>query len=119
MKEINDTKLLIPLLKLYPWAIPAIVILGILSSLAEGLGISLFIPFLQSLSHTNYQAHNQNLLVGILNQVFGNFSFDTRLFIIPVCIFGSVLLKNCLVYSNTTIYSLVDRYFDSSIARPE
>nr|WP_155706532.1 ABC transporter ATP-binding protein [Gloeocapsopsis dulcis] len=90
---------------MYSWAIPVIIVLGTLSSLAEGLGISLFVPFLQSVSHTSSQAHSQNLLVGFLNQIFGDLSFNTRLFIIPICIFASILLKNCLVYGNTILFS--------------
>ncbi|PIG92050.1 ABC transporter ATP-binding protein [Gloeocapsopsis sp. IPPAS B-1203] len=117
MKDINDTKSLIPLLKLYPWAIPVIIILGTLSSLAEGLGISLFIPFLQSVSHTTSQAHSQNLLVGTLNQIFGNLSFNSRLVIIPLCIFGSVLLKNCLVYGNTVLFSWLNWQISDRLRR--
>lgn len=117
MKDINATKSLIPLLKLYPWAIPVIVILGILSSLAEGLGISLFIPFLQSVSHITSQAHSQNLLVGTLNQIFGNLSFNSRLVVIPLCIFGSVLLKNCLVYGNTVLFSWLNWQISDRLRR--
>ncbi len=48
MKEAKAIKTLLPLLKLYPWGIAATIALGTLSSLSEGLGISLFIPLLQS-----------------------------------------------------------------------
>jgi ABC-type transport system involved in cytochrome bd biosynthesis fused ATPase/permease subunit len=38
MKTSGIIKKLFPLLNLYPWAIPVIIILGILTSLSEGLG---------------------------------------------------------------------------------
>ena len=39
---------LLPLLRSYPWALPTIVVLGTLAALAEGIGIGLFSPLLQS-----------------------------------------------------------------------
>ena len=105
MKQANAIRTLLPLLKLYPWAIPAIIILGFLSSLAEGLGISLFIPFLQSLERTPSESVSKNFLLGFLDQLFVHISPNDRLVIIPLFIFVSVLLKNCLLYSNTLFFS--------------
>lgn len=105
MKEAKAIRTLLPLLKLYPWAIPGIITLGFLSSLSEGLGISLFIPLLQSLNQTTSQAASENDLVGFLNRLFINISPNNRLLIIALCIFGSILLKNCLSYSNTILFS--------------
>lgn len=55
MKEARTIRLLLPLLRMYPWGLPATILLGILSSLAEGIGISLFMPLLQSLDQKTYQ----------------------------------------------------------------
>jgi len=87
------------LLKLYPWAIPVIVTLGILSSLSEGLGISLFIPFLQSLDQTASSAASSRL-TELLNQVLAAIPHAEGRFVIPLLILASILLKNCLTYSN-------------------
>lgn len=105
IKKTKAIKTLLPLLKFYPWAIPAIITLGILSSLSEGLGISLFIPFLQSLGQTNYQSSTENFWVGFLNRLFSDIPLQNRIIIIPLSIFGSVLLKNCLSYSNAILSS--------------
>lgn len=82
MKNKNVITSLLPLLKLYPWAIPTIIILGIISSFSEGLGISLFIPLLQSVSEPSSQLSNQlshsNFLVDTLNKFFANYSSQTR-----------------------------------------
>lgn len=104
MKQNNALKILFPLLKFYPWGIPAIVTLGILASLSEGLGISLFIPFLQTLSQDPNQPAT-NSLVGFLNDLFTPIPASYRLVVIPLCIFGTVLLKNFLAYSNTIVFS--------------
>ncbi|MBW4592849.1 MAG: ABC transporter ATP-binding protein/permease [Brasilonema angustatum HA4187-MV1] len=103
MQEVKAIKTLLPLLRLYPWVIPVIIILGMFSSLFEGLGISLFIPFLQTLDTTNSQRGASNLLVNFLNQIFINIPQDKHLFIIPVCILGLVILKNCLAYISTLL----------------
>lgn len=105
MKEAKAIRTLLPLLKLYPWGIPAIVTLGILSSLSEGLGISLFIPLLQSLEQGKSQSVSGNFLVGFLNRTFTAVSPDNRLLVIALCIFGSILLKSCLSYSNAILLS--------------
>ncbi len=105
MKEAQAITTLIPLLKPYPWVLPLIITLGLLSSLSEGLGISLFIPFLQSLDQATSQAVSDNFLLRFLNQLFIQVPSNHRLLVIPLCIFASVLLKNCLSYSNAILFS--------------
>lgn len=105
MKQPKAIKTLLPLLKLYPWVIPVIVFLGILSSISEGLGISLLIPFLQNLSQTTYQSNSGNSFVGFLNRLFIQVPLNERFFVIPLCIFGCILLKNCLSFSHTLLSS--------------
>lgn len=103
MKEAQAISKILPLLKLYPWAIPIIIVLGSLSSLLEGLGISLFIPLLQNLDLNNQQSNGNNLLISFLNRIFIHVSPQHRILIIGLCILGSILLKNCLVYSNNIL----------------
>lgn len=99
-KAINKV---LPLLKLYPWAIPAIICLGSLSSLLEGIGISLFIPLLQTLEPQ--QAERENLLIAFFNQVFNNVASQQRTLIIGACILASILVKNCFVYANSILFA--------------
>lgn len=112
MKEAQAIKTLLPLLKLYPWAIPAIITLGLLSSVLEGLGLSLFIPLLQSLEQATSQSVSENGLIGFLNRLFIHISPNNRLLIIASCIFGSILLKSCISYSNAILFS----WFNSRIS---
>lgn len=108
MKQFAVVKTLLPLLRLYRWAIPAIITLGVLSSLAEGIGISLFIPFLHSLDKTSYNLSTGHWLVDSLSQLFQNVPPDHRLLIISICIFGSVLLRTSLAYSNDVLFNWLD-----------
>ena len=103
MKEVQAIGKVLPLLKLYPWAIPIIIVLGSLSSLLEGLGISLFIPLLQNLDLNSQQSNGENPLISFLNRIFINVSPEDRILIIALCILASILLKNCLVYSNNIL----------------
>lgn len=108
-QEVKLIRRLLPLLKLYPWAIPAIVLLGLLSSLFEGLGISLFIPFLQSFN-PGAPTLNNNSLGSFLNQLVGLIPSDQRLWIIPWLIFSSILLKNGLTYCNSVLASWLNNH---------
>ncbi len=103
MKEVQAIGKVLPLLKLYPWAIPIIIVLGSLSSFLEGLGISLFIPLLQNLDLNSQQSNGENPLISFLNRIFINVSPEDRILIIALCILASILLKNCLVYSNNVL----------------
>jgi ATP-binding cassette, subfamily B, bacterial MsbA len=105
MKELKIIKILLPLLKIYPWTIPLIIILGVFASFFEGLGISLFIPLLQSLSSESFQSESNSILVHVLHQLFINFSPNNRLIITAFCIVISILFKNCLTYSNTVLFA--------------
>jgi ATP-binding cassette, subfamily B, bacterial MsbA len=99
---------LLPLFKMYPWAIPTIIILGIISSFSEGLGISLFIPLLQSVSEPSQlsnQLSHSNYLVDNLHHLFSNFSSQTRLLIIALCILATIIIKNALAYINNILFS--------------
>jgi hypothetical protein len=66
MQELNALKNLIPLMRFYPWAIPLTIVLGVASSLAEGLGITLFVPFLESLQPSS----NDRINLGFFEILF-------------------------------------------------
>jgi subfamily B ATP-binding cassette protein MsbA len=72
------------------WALPGIVVLCCLASAAEGFGISLFIPFLQTLDRTEILASTGNALVDRLVQVFYQIPAQQRLAVIAGGIFACV-----------------------------
>lgn len=103
MKDFAVIKQLLPLVRPYPWAIPAIVVLGILSSIFEGLGISLFIPVLQNLMQGETKAPgNSSLLQGLFELVNGIPERD-RIWILPLLILICILIKNILSYTNRVV----------------
>jgi subfamily B ATP-binding cassette protein MsbA len=103
MNDLKQIISLVRILKPYPWAIPTIIVLGTLSSLCEGLGISLFIPFIKGFGQTTNQLVGGNFLLDFINELFINIPVNSRAIVIPLCIFGTVLLKNILLYSNTLL----------------
>lgn len=105
MKELKAIESLRPLLEFYPWAIPVIIIIGLASSLLEGLGISLFIPFLQSFGQNNIQFESNNYLVDLITQPFADLSLKARTLVLPLLILSSIFLKNSLLYLNTALFS--------------
>ena len=104
MRELKAIRTLRPLLKFYPWAIPAIIVIGLASSLLEGLGISLFIPFLQSFSQS-VQFESSNYLVNLITQPFINIPLKVRTIVIPLLILGTIFLKNTLLYLSSALFS--------------
>ncbi|BAT55815.1 ABC transporter related [Nostoc sp. NIES-3756] len=111
MKKNNIYRNILSILKFYPWAIPVIVILGTLSSFFEGIGISLFIPLLQSLDNSSLTTGNNNFLVNALNQIFIDVSPNNRLIIIAIAIVTSISIKNLLIYGNSILFA----WFNSRI----
>lgn len=103
-------QLLKPLLKLYPGKILGVTTLGFLSSFLEGLGISLFIPLLESLDQTTAQLSSESPFLESLNQLFIDIPPNYRLLIICLCIFGSIFLKNCLTFANTFLSSWLEAH---------
>lgn len=103
MKDFKIFKRLMPLLKPYPWAMPSIVVLGMLASIFEGLGISLFIPVLQSLMQDQPQASSNSALLQHLLQLVDGIPERERLWVLPLLILICILIKNLLSYSNRVL----------------
>jgi ATP-binding cassette, subfamily B, bacterial MsbA len=104
VKIVGPIKGLLPFLKLYPWAIPAIIVLGVLSSLSEGLGISLFIPLFQGLQQPSSPS-SSSVFLNFLDRILGNVPSEQRFFWVALLIFGCVLLRSSLAYSNAVLFS--------------
>ncbi|BAU13807.1 ABC transporter related [Leptolyngbya sp. NIES-3755] len=103
MKTFQAIRGLLPLVKFYPWAMSAIVVLGVLSSLSEGFGLSLFIPLLQSVQQTD--ASSGNFFLSSINQIFSEIPNESRFVFIAAFIFVCILLKSILTYANTVLFA--------------
>ncbi|MEA2038286.1 MAG: ABC transporter ATP-binding protein [Thermodesulfobacteriota bacterium] len=107
-KDFKTLRDLFSLFGLYPWAMPAIVALGILSSLAEGFGISLFIPFLHGLEQPAFHSNTGIWLADALTRLFSDIRPEHRLPIIASCIFGMILFKSLLSFSISALFGWLD-----------
>lgn len=99
---------LLPYFRFYPWGIPCIVVIGVMASLAEGLGIGLFIPLLQSL-FADQSTESASVGFGaFLTDLFAGFEEANRLTAISIGIFVCILMKSVLDYSNTALFSWLE-----------
>jgi ATP-binding cassette, subfamily B, bacterial MsbA len=95
-----------PVLRLQPWVLAAMVILGVLTALSEGLSITLFIPLIQGQMGTQTAG-----VAGRLNAPFQGIPGEYRLLWIGLSILLCIVLKNVLSYS----YLLLSQSVNASI----
>jgi subfamily B ATP-binding cassette protein MsbA len=104
----NVGKSLRSLVGLYPtWALPAVILLGVLSFCVEGFGISLFVPLLQALDQSSIGGAGLGIF-GWLLRPLARFDGDERLLIIGGFIFGSTVLKNLIAYGSAVLHAFLN-----------
>ncbi len=109
MKELKVIRAIRPLMKRHPWAMAGMVVFGLLEALSEGVGISLFIPFLYSLDSAVVDAPSDDgSLARALTGLFEAVPAADRLLFISAAIFSLVLLRAVLSYGNALLFSWVD-----------
>ena len=97
-----------PLLRLHKWGFPAIVVLGLLRSLSEGVGIGLFIPLLDGLMTGARPRARGQWLVDTMERLFQGVPPDRRLAIIVLCVFAAVLAGALLGYLHGILFGWVN-----------
>ncbi len=107
MQNFRIAKKLLFLLRPYPWALPLLVVLGLLAAALEGAGIYLFIPLLHTLAPSESGTGNQ--VIDALIAFSRALPADDRLMIMVGCVVGSIVLKNLVSYANTAIFSYIAR----------
>ena len=119
MKESRTIRLLLPLLKPYAWGLPAVIVLGIVSSLAESIGLSLFVPLLQSLDRAGYQVSEPDRIQAFFGFVLSRVPAGHQLPYVAGLIFVLTLGKAVLTYGHAilvaTVTSLVTHSLRSHI----
>ena len=98
MRDTAVIRNLLPLLRLHRWAFPAIVVLGLLQSLSEGIGIGLFLPLLDVLVVRGQPRARGQWLADTMEGLFRHVAPDQRLAIIVFCLFAAVLTSALLAY---------------------
>jgi subfamily B ATP-binding cassette protein MsbA len=107
-QDFKTLRNLFSLFRLHRWAMPAIIALGAFSSLSEGFGISLFIPFLHGLEQPAFHSDTGIWLADALARLFTHIPPDHRLMVIAACILGSILLKALLSFSAIALFGWLD-----------
>jgi subfamily B ATP-binding cassette protein MsbA len=104
---VSRTPAIPPLVREYAWALPVVAALGILASLLEGFGISLFIPLLQGMAEPDAMPGG---LGGRLVELFAAIPPDRRAAVLTAAIFGSILLKCVVAYASAAfVFTLTGR----------
>jgi subfamily B ATP-binding cassette protein MsbA len=100
---------LLPYLRMCPRLAAATAIFGMLSSLAEGVGLSLFIPLLRGLDQTpNAAPMAGERFVQITNGAFVGMPAEQRVPVIALCILVAVFLRSALSYAAQLLYAALD-----------
>jgi ATP-binding cassette, subfamily B, bacterial MsbA len=93
-------------LRLFPGLASAILLVGALSSLAEGVGLSLFIPLLSGLS--DQPPTGAGTFVRTLNAVFASVPREQRLPFIAGCLLTLLVLRSALLYGTQALFAVLD-----------
>ena len=102
MKEAWTIRLLMPLLRNYGWMAPATILLGIVASLAETIGLSLFVPLLQGLNGSGFEI-GSGALPNFFPAVFSHLPASNPLPNIIGLILVMTVAKSVLVFSHSVL----------------
>lgn len=105
MTEFKVVRAMAPLRRWHPWLVPSMVGLGFLAAVSEGVGLSLFMPFLYSLDEKAFLQADKGFLGGMLQHIFAGIPASERLLVVSLGIMGLVFLKNIFVYAAETLRS--------------
>ena len=117
MNELKTIKSLIPLLRLHKSRFAAIILLGLLQSFTEGVGIGLLIPLLSGLVAGPQLQPRGQWLIGKLGSLFEGVPADRRLTVIVLCVFGAVLANAILSYANHLLFAWEDGHIADDLRR--
>ncbi len=107
-EEVGVARSLLPLLRHRPWGLAGLVALGVLTSIAEGFSVSLFIPFLQSVDTGQDRVSTGNWLIDGLGGLFSAVPVERRLLVIALSIFALLVLISLLRYAYDMVFAWMD-----------
>jgi hypothetical protein len=97
-REAKIIGVLKPLLTRYRWVVMLLIFLGALTSLAQGISFSLFIPLLYSLKLEGLRSQPDSWLSQFMERLLSYSPQSDKLAIICLGIFALVLLKSALSF---------------------
>ena len=108
MREVRTVRLLLPLLRTSAWGLPATIILGIVSSLAESISLSLFVPLLQSLDHNSYHGGDGNYLERFFHFVLTRLPAGNPLPYIVGLVLAMTICKGALTFGHSLLAACIN-----------
>jgi subfamily B ATP-binding cassette protein MsbA len=117
MKGSTTITRLLPLLRSHRWGFPAIVLVGLLQSLSEGIGIGLFIPLLTGVVTGGVSQGRGQWLVTTMEGLFRHVAPDRRLAVIILCVFVAVVVTALLSYLHHILFGWLDGNISHTLRR--
>jgi subfamily B ATP-binding cassette protein MsbA len=103
LKQAKTIRLLLSLIRDSRWALPTTVVLGIVSSLAESVGLSLFVPLLQNLDRAPAASSTENSLEKFFQFVLRHVPNSNPLPYIVALILAMTVVKATLTYGHSIL----------------
>ena len=88
------------------WFLPAMILLGLLTAVFEGISLLLVVPLVQTLGGGELPG-SQGQFLQSLHGLMAEVPLDSRLLAILLAIFGAVLLKSLVNYANMVVLGIV------------
>jgi len=108
LKEAKTIRLLWPLVRTSAWGLPATILLGIVSSLAESAGLSLFVPLFQSLDRKQYESSDANYVERFFHFVLGRLPQGDPLPYIVGLVLAMTICKGMLTYGHSVLAARIN-----------
>ncbi|HET6469703.1 MAG TPA: ABC transporter ATP-binding protein [Geminicoccaceae bacterium] len=116
-REATTVRRLLALVREQRWFLPPAVALGLLASLVEGIGLSLFIPLLQAFEGDSGGAAAATPFAGAIRGVVDMVPPELRLTVVILTMLAAIVVRNLVQYANTAIFAVADARASDSLRR--
>ena len=96
-----------PLLKRHPWIVAATIVTGVLATLAEGIGLGLFIPLLHSVE-ADTPPETGTWFIDAAASLFSDRSPNERMLLLTGGIVAAIFVRTALAYIRDVLYGLLE-----------
>lgn len=96
-----------PLLKRHPWIVAGTIVTGVLATLAEGIGLGLFIPLLHSVE-ADTPPETGTWFIDAAASLFSDRSPNERMLLLTGGIVAAIFVRTALTYIRDVLYGLLE-----------
>lgn len=90
----------------YRWSGPVLVVLGVVSSLSEGIGIGLLIPLLALIAQPG-ASPNLGPVPAVVSRIAGALPAGNEAILLSAVIFALIVLRSLVLYANHALFSMI------------